>query len=351
MDDGGYLITGQAISEGGFLGLDRVDLYLARVDAGFNVQWSKTYGGPKVDEGLRIEAAAGGGYIVLGSTDQQSVLEGGFYHTVLFALLMKIDASGEVQWSQKIEEGLYSSGYNICTNPDGTIAVAVYVGYTFSSGNEFGESEVFLIKFDGDGRELWRRAYRAGGFDNVKSVSATADGGYILAGRSGRSAHIVKVDADGRETWQLTTPPDLEFGDLANLFDARKVIQTSDGGFAFVCRANTYYESAILKLDETGVSVADPYAGRRSSWAMTWRRRRTEQSSPGEASPNTPGIDKRRCARLYAVRIAADGNILWSEKLGGNFSSVANGVALDAAGNAVLAGSRYEAAFTLRTCC
>jgi outer membrane protein assembly factor BamB len=341
--DGGFVVTGWTSSSGNALATSPEDIMLVRLDADFNVMWSKTYGGAKGDMGLRVKSVACGGYILLATYDRDVIQENG-PQTILFASLMRIDDSGEVLWNRSIEEGLYSEAFDLCTAADGSFVASVLVGYTWSSSEQPGERDMFLMKFDEDGEELWRRTVEEGERTTVYSVANTTDLGYALAGRSDGNVYVAKADTEGNDLWSVVLGEEQGSKDLSDLFRARQIIETSDGGYALICSTDTDHNTDVVKLDRDGVfqwRTRMPGARVTEGYDIAQAPDGT-LVAVGADSPNLRLIDAERCSRFYAVRLTEGGKIIWSDKLGGEFSSTAYSVALDASGNAVLAGYKRE---------
>lgn len=104
----------------------------------------------------------------------------------------------------------------------------VLAGQTTSSGA--GERDIFVVRADAAGRELWRRTFGGPGVDRGFYVEATADGGFVVSGVSGAPEDldlvVLKLDGAGRELWRrIVGAPggnDLNHG-LAVLTDGRIV--------------------------------------------------------------------------------------------------------------------------------
>jgi hypothetical protein len=139
-DDGGYSV--QQTSDGGYIivgyttsyGAGGYDVYLIKVDANGNMQWSKTFGGRGDDGGLSVQQTRDGGYIIVGSTE--SFGSGGYD-----VYLIKVDANGNMQWSKTFGGRGDDWGRSVQQTRDGGYII---VGWTRSFGS--GESDVYLIK-------------------------------------------------------------------------------------------------------------------------------------------------------------------------------------------------------------
>jgi hypothetical protein len=97
--DGGYVVAGYTESFGAGGG----DIYLVKLDSSGNVQWTKTIGGSDLDEAYSIIQSSDGGYVVAGGTKSFGAGKDDIY-------VVKIDANGNVCFSQNI------TNYSISSN-------------------------------------------------------------------------------------------------------------------------------------------------------------------------------------------------------------------------------------------
>ena len=212
--DGGYIIAGSTES----FGAGWRDVYLMKTDAAGNEIWTRTYGGSDYDGGSSVVQTTDGGYIVAGYTSSFGADEGDVY-------LFKTDASGNELWMRTYGGSNHDRGSSIAQTTDGGYIVA---GYTWSFGA--GEGDVYLLKTDTDGDTIWTRTYGGSDSDYGWSVAQTTDGGYIIAGATysfgagSGDVYFVKLDASGNELWMRT------YGGSGNDWGS-SVAQTTDGGY------------------------------------------------------------------------------------------------------------------------
>jgi len=228
-DDGGYLILGVTNIE--FEPEQRGDMYLIKTDAAGNVLWEKTYGGELYEEGWTMVQASDGGLVIGGYT--MSFGAGG-----LDAYLVKVDRDGNELWSKTfgsdLDEKIFAvrqttdGGYILVGNivdPDDFVADADAAGY----GGDAGRSNIYLVKTDGDGNEVWSRVYDSEQNVLTKSGLQTTDGGFLVLAtityfpENDDDIYLLKLDGDGNEVWTRT----LEDGQST----AYNFIQTSDGNY------------------------------------------------------------------------------------------------------------------------
>jgi hypothetical protein len=164
--DGGYAITGltKSFSAGGH------DVYVVKLDATGNLQWTKTIGGPESEEGNSLIQTSDGGYAITGFTESFGTGE-------LDVYVVKLDANGNLQWTKTIGGPESDGGNSLTKTSDGGYAIA---GYTSSFGA--GEWDVYVVKLDANGNLQWTTTIGGKKEDIGASLIQTSDGGYAIAG-------------------------------------------------------------------------------------------------------------------------------------------------------------------------
>jgi hypothetical protein len=243
-NDGGYITAGptNSLTTGDF------DMGVIKTDSQGIVQWNKTYGGVQNDYAFCVVQTKDDGYLVGGSNSTGLLGVG-----PVDGELLKLDASGNMQWNKT---------YNL-NNGGGVIFDLVQTsdgGFAFSTSSFYGagDHDFGLAKIDAIGNVQWFKSYGGNMTDICRSMVATKDGGYALAGLTnsfGNGQHdvwLVKVNATGNMVWNRT------YGGTGddNLFAYSGLIQTSDGGYA-LSAATTSFGSGnrdlwLIKTDSYG---------------------------------------------------------------------------------------------------
>ncbi len=215
------------------------DVYLIKADATCDEVWHQVFGGAYTDVGRSVAQTSDGGYIVLGETDPDGQGAADIY-------LIRTDASGNQVWARTFDGGGADRGYSVQPTSDGGFIVA---GQTAGGGGGY----VYLIKTDADGNKVWAKTHGRGQSDVGRSVRQTADGGYVIAGATtldgSFDAYLLRTDANGDTLWTRT------FGDSGD--DVGYSVQpTTDGGYIISGSTRSYGAGGqdvwLIKTDSQG---------------------------------------------------------------------------------------------------
>jgi hypothetical protein len=187
-------------------------------DEPFELQWSKAFGGSKLDNFSCFAATSDGAYVVAAtSASNDGDVSGN--HGMKDMWVYKIDRSGNILWQTSIGGSSDDEGWSIATNPDNSYIVA---GNTNSNdgnvnGNHGGQ-DIMLVKLSTSGNVIWEKSLGGTGLEFIifSSIVTTNDGGYMLLGNTmsndgnvngnhgGIDFWLVKLDGNGDIMWQKT---------------------------------------------------------------------------------------------------------------------------------------------------
>jgi hypothetical protein len=222
--DGGYTIAGYTSS----YGTGSVDVWLIKMNQTGNEEWNKTFGGYSSDGAWSAQQTSDGGYIITGWTYSHG---GGYLGNVW---LIKADNAGNEEWNQAFGGTDVDRGYSVRQTSDGGYIIA---GYTSSFGA--GLDDVLLIKTNASGNMEWQKTFGGSGRDYGYAVKQTNDGGYVITGYTrsygagGDDVWLIKTDDEGGEIFNNTfggTASDVGYG----------VQQTSDGAYIITGHTLSY---------------------------------------------------------------------------------------------------------------
>jgi hypothetical protein len=267
----------------------------------FGYEWSKTFGGSNDDRGWEVQQTTDGGFIVVGWTRSFGAGDWDVW-------LIKTDANGAELWNKTYGGSDTEDGNSVQQTTDGGFIVA---GSTVSFGA--GWADGYLIKTDANGNELWSKTYGGVAGDWINSVRQTSDGGYAMIGEtnnfgaSGSDVWLVKTDADGNELWSKT------FGDTGD-DNVQNFDQTNDGGFIFAM-----YEGITTAPEKTSIILTKTDGNGNQMWSKTFGPATlyqwgswVHQTTDGGYIISGGNVD------FYLIKTDANGNELWSKTYGGS---------------------------------
>ncbi len=237
--DDGFIICGHTVSPN--TGFNYV--YLLKVNADGEEEWSQSYGGEGHDYGYSVLQDLDSGYIIAGVSRSAGDSNGDGF-------LMKTDSNGNQLWFKTIGGSLAEIIYDVKPSTDGGF---ILIGHTSSYGN--GANDAYLIKVNQVGEIQWSQTFGAAGTDYGRTVSQTSDGGYFIGGYSdsfgsgGFDPWWIKVDQNGNyEKDQVY----IDNGD-SRVFSGS---QTLDGGFVMVGYTvpenQNHPDILLIKMDSQG---------------------------------------------------------------------------------------------------
>ncbi len=323
--DGGYVLTGQTYSnewqyfnDGDFKGMNKggEDIFVIKLDSGGNVQWKKIFGGSSDDYSLDITTTTDRGYVVTGNTSSDDGDFKGMNKGEEDIFVIKLDSSGNIQWTKIFGGSDTEQGFSIAATPDGGCVLS---GVTYSKDGDFkgmnrGDGDVFVIKLDSRGGVQWKkrkRTFGGSGSEGGISITTSPDGGYVLTGQTysndgdfkdmnkGLSdVFVLKLDSSGNVQWKKL------FGGFSTETGS-SITTTPDGGYVL-----------------TGVT----------------------ESYGTDGTEDDGGFERMNYDRVHIIVIKLDsrGDVQWKKKYGGTSREEANSICTSPDGGYTLTGWTYS---------
>lgn len=176
--DGGYDDFGYAVTYGvggGYMfasvfesGKSLRDLYFIRTNENLDTIWTKRIDASGSDYPFSIERTSDNKYIVAGQTNS--------YGASRDALLLKIDDNGNVDWIKTFGGDQDDYAFDVIETQNNHYLLC---GKSKSWTNE---SQVYIVKTDTDGNEIWSEIITYENSSNVYSVYETSMNHFLLAG-------------------------------------------------------------------------------------------------------------------------------------------------------------------------
>jgi hypothetical protein len=290
--DGGYITLGHSGSSDDDVAVNYgdMDYWLTKLDNQGNLQWERSYGGSDEDNAYSVSQTSDGGYI-LGGNSSSTDGDATDNHGGKDCFIIKTDERGNVQWKKcyggSKDEQLY--GPVVQSSDGGYLFAATSQSSNGDVSSNKGYQDIWIVKLDKFGSIVWERSFGGSGDELAYCMKPTTDGGYVLVGGttsvdgdvSGQHGSVdywvLKLTANGALEWQHT------YGGKGREI-AYSVAEVIDGGYIIA-----------------GLS----------------------SSSDGDVPSNRGAND------IWVLRLAANGEIVWSKTFGGD---------------------QYEHAFCIRTC-
>ena len=357
--------------------------------------WVKTAAGSSNDEALACTTDASGNVYVVGDFLSDSITFGSFKlknsssgFRDLF--IVKYDAWGDVLWAKSEGGKDDEKAYSVITDASGNVYVAgcyrsdsiVFGSDTLINSSTMSNSglsldDMFLLKFNSSGTEIWAKTAGGSYWDDIYSVTADVFGHIYLAGyfesesikmgaitkTNSTTCHgygdmlIAKYDTTGNILWVKSMGGDRD--DMPNSIstDASGNIYLTGyyrsssitfGTYTLtnVSSGNNIYDMFLVKFDPDGIALwAQNIGGSRNDYAYS-----LNVDNSGNVymagSFNSPTmmigsivLNHVNNNDVFFAKFNSAGICLWAKSVGGNGDDIAYSVSTDASGNAYLAGT------------
>lgn len=214
--DGGYILGGYSysgISGDKTEPSQSYDYWVIKLDATGNILWQNTIGGNADDIMTAVQQTTDGGYILGGysvsiiSGDKTENCQGDYDYWVV-----KLDATGNIQWQNTIGGSSEDDLYSLQQTADGGYILGGYSNSTLSGDkteNSQGYYDYWVVKLDATGNIQWQNTIGGNNFDQLYSIQQTSDGGYIMGGHSYSNISGDKTENNigGWDYWLLKLSP------------------------------------------------------------------------------------------------------------------------------------------------
>lgn len=375
--DGGYAILGYTDStDGDLLGKTTAvnDYWLLKLDENGEKLWSKTYGGSKDDRGQSLIETHDGGYAITGyamSDDGDASVNKGFHDN----WIIRLDGAGNILWEKSFGFSGHDHSYDLVQSPDGGFFFVGFLDITSAraDGNlekgsfltRHGVGEFWGTKIDADGNLEWRNYFGGSNNDRAHAVVAADDGGYVLAGftesddfdiansRGSYDFWVLKIDAAGKLLWERS------FGG-EGIDIAHDIAKTKAG--TYLVTGNTFSADQdvsqaigesdlwLIHLDDDGELLwENTYGGLNFDAGQSVMESKTggiilcgnSKSSGGDLDGNMGEND------IWILKTDAKGQLLWQETFGGRGIDLGFDATENAEKSIILVGETSSADFVM----
>lgn len=271
-----------------------------------NVIWCKTFGGVQPDGGRAVNETADGGFIITGYTFSHGTGDADI-------LVVKVDQKGGLVWARSFGGAGTEYGYGCKAVEDGY----VIAGYTTSFGE--GSRDIYILKLDFNGEEIWSKSYGGPSWDVGMAVDGSNKDGYYVCGythsfgEGEEDIYVIKTDPDGRKIWSETFGGErYEFGN--------SIARTSDGGCVVGATTGTFGKGNadfyLIRIDADGNKIWErPYGNKgRRGYGFDWCHSMSLTRDGGSVCVGY--TDSQDIMDAHVVKFDDTGNEVWARSFG-----------------------------------
>ncbi len=247
-NDGGFLLSATTESDDGDIlenkGLG--DILIAKLNAGGNIEWTKTYGGSEYDgvnkhSIIKLEI----GYAFIGHTESDDAnIAGRVGLSDLW--LVEIDNNGNIDNSFALGSTENDYAYSFVKSNSGYVILSKIGAKT----NNFDKPGIWIFEVNSDGQIGWKTFID--GF-NAGKVIKTQEGGYITLNTNRNNVtdlFVTKFNSQGGVQWEKSYPlPGQEFAEDIIQIENEYIILGDSEPFGGTPRNGSAY---VAKLNQSG---------------------------------------------------------------------------------------------------
>jgi hypothetical protein len=307
LHDGGFVITGRKDIRSN----NSYDMITIRTDEnGFGI-WERTYGGSGNEEGYSALQTQDGNILSVGYSSS--------YGNGQEIFVVKTDLSGRQLWQKTYGGSNRDVGHKVITTKDGNVMI---VGQTNSPGIAYGNDDVWLIKIDIDGNEIWNKSYGHQRHEVGYDIVEVDDGGFLIVGYrdfydvSGKDILIIEVDNNGNKIWEKTIGTDGVFDEKAH-----SISKSKNYGYLITASTNVTkkdrFDPQVINIDFDGNIIWNKTYNGSGLQHTRWVGSSTYDGGIAILGTTNyyraPGSNED----AYLIKIDKDGNKLWDYAIQG----------------------------------
>ena len=242
--------------ETGSNGNERFDSMIIEYNSNGEVEDAKSFGGSENDYIYSITETMDGKYVVGGYFESKTIQilgneiitnSGNYANGLIIKYTMQENANTIIENIRGIGGDASDHITSVAATSDGGyIAGGYFDSEEIQVGNKTitnnGGEDGLIIKYNGEGEVEWAKSFGGSGYDEINSVTATKDGGYVAGGffsgdeiqvgdisitnngAFGKDGIVIKYSSSGEVEWAES------FGGV-NYDEINSVVATENGGY------------------------------------------------------------------------------------------------------------------------
>ncbi|MBL0695055.1 SBBP repeat-containing protein [Comamonas sp. JC664] len=330
------------------------DAFIARYDSAGNLLWVRQFGTPQQDRATAVATDADGNAYVAGTTFGSL----DFYTNAggIDFFIAKFDAAGNRLWLRQNGTQMDDFATGLAVSGGDKLFFSGYTGGSFANGGNPSNYDIVVALYDTAGNPYWLQQYGTPMSDVARGIAVTPTQEVYVVGNTfgsldgtttpvGTDIFLLKLNILGTQQWVRQI-------DAGDLDDAKGVAVGADGS---VYIAGDTFGSLDGNTNNGTIDVLlarYDSAGNRQ-WSRMFGGAQTDYAFGiavseddvvqvvGYTSGALHGNAYAGMLDAFLTRYDALGTWLGTRTLGTPFQDIARSVAVDAAGNAFVAGQTY----------
>lgn len=343
------------------------DVFVTKYNSQGTKQWTKQYGeaGAVTYTYSDIDVDSFGNLYVTGEI-QDGGLNGNTQIGTRDAFLMKLDTSGNEQWTKQIGvSGTLTAGSGVAVDDSNNVYLVGTTGGNLDGNTKNGDTDLFVMKFDTSGNKQWTKLSGTSGASvdtNGGSAITTDSSGNVYAtgsidgGLDGNSltgtkdVFVIKYDSGGNKQWTKQTgvsgvntsgygitvdsPGNIYVtGNTGGGLDGNSITGNSD---VFVIK----YDSSGNKQWTKQLGVSSKNTTGYDIIADVFGNFYIVGETDGGLNGNTYYANGTYKNDMFVLKYDSSGNLLWSKQMGSSGESTSGkSIDLDSLGNPIVVGN------------
>ena len=307
LNDGGFVITGRKEYKSD----NTKDMITIRTDKnGFGI-WEKTYGGSNNEEGYSVIQTQDGNILSVGYSWS--------YGNSQEIFVVKSDLAGRKIWQKTFGGSNRDIGHKVILTNDGNIAI---VGQTNSPGIAYGNDDIWLIKIDLDGNEIWNKSYGHQRHEVGYDIVELDNGGFLIVGYrdfynvSGKDILIIKTDNKGNKIWEKIIGSNGLYDEIAY-----SISKSKNYGYLICASSNVSnkdkYDPQVINIDFDGNIIWNKIYNGSGLKHTRWVATSTHDGGVAILGTTNHYSEPGYTEDAYLIKIDKDGNKLWDYAIQG----------------------------------
>lgn len=286
--------------------------------------WEIYFGGSSEDFGQSVIQTKDLGYMVAGFSESFGS------DNDLDVYVIRTDVDGTELWSNVYDEGFVGHGYDLTGTISGDFLI---VGD--NKADQVSAFNVYLLKINDQGQKLWSKQYGGSSDDTgYRIIPTSAGGGFLIVGVTKSFGNgqddvlLVKIDNNGNQVWLKAhgTPGDDIGRSVVELDDGYLITGTSENP------NNGTRDVLLLKVDQNGDEVWRKYFGDPADLDEAYDIVKTADGNyaiTGFTGSNSDAL---------LLKVDTNGDILWQTTFGGVLGDEAYDLISTSTGNLAITG-------------